>query len=189
MQTKPKSNSIMTTVLSQDGNTITFKVAGAGECILDLTKLSEANRIRAIQHGMTQRISDGAALSRNPETGKPATPADKLAAMKVLVDHYNSGTSEWSRARAASGPTYTNGLLGECLKRLYPEKSEERIAAYLKGLKPSERTQLLASDKIRPIAEQIRNEAAATIKVDADKLLAGLDDEPTAIPGAIIEQA
>lgn len=176
MQTKPKSNSVITTSLAADNGSVTFKVAEAGEITLDLSKISDANRARAMLHGFVQRISDAAAIPFNKELNRYATPVEKFAAMSALVEHYHSGTAEWSRARAQSGPRYTNGLLGECLKRLYPEKTPERIAEYLNGLKPSQRAQLLASDKVRPIAEQIRNEAAQEMKVDADALLAGLED-------------
>lgn len=177
MQTKAKSNSVITTKLGPDNNSIIFTVKDVGEIELSLALMSDENRQRAMIHGMTQRISDAAAISRNPETGKPADAADKFAAMKSLVVFYESGTKEWTRKRVEGGAGYSNGLLAECLKRLHPEKPAERIAAYLKGLKPSERAALLNSDKIRPIAEEIRAEAAEASKVDVDALLAGLDDE------------
>lgn len=174
METK-KASAVITTALSATNDAVTFTVKDAGELTLELARISDANKARAMLHGFVQRISDAAALSRNPETGKPASAQDKFDAMRILIEHYHSGTGEWTRTRAA-GPKYSNGLLGECLKRLYPDKTAERIAEYLDGLKPSQRTQLLASDKIRPIAEAIRAEAAKEMKVDADALLAGLED-------------
>lgn len=178
METKPKANSVITTEAVVVDNVVTgikFKVKDAGEITLELAKLSDAVRERALIHGMTQRISDAAAISRNPETGKPASAADKLAAMKNLCDYYNGGAAEWNRKRAESaGAGYANGLLAEALKLAYPEKTPERIAEYIKGLKASERVALLASDTLKDFVDQIRSEAAKATKVDADKLLAGL---------------
>jgi hypothetical protein len=52
-------------------------------------------------HGFTQRISDGAALSRDTTNGQSATPEAKHARMKALADHYMSGTVEWAVRVAA----------------------------------------------------------------------------------------
>jgi hypothetical protein len=184
--TKPKSNSVITTSVNEALTRIEFTVKDAGTLVLDLERLHRAILARATVHGMTQRISDAAAISRNPETGKPASAMDKLSAMRALVDHYQSGTEEWSRKRSEPA-AYTNGLLSEVLKRAYPNKDAERIAAYLKGLKPSERAALLVSPKLAPIAEQVRAEAAASSKVDTDALLAGLDADDSA-PAAMIAE-
>lgn len=184
---KPKNTATITTEVNEAAMTILFKVKDAGEITLSLTKISEANRTKAMFHGMTQRISDAAAISRNAETGKPASPQDKLKAMQTLVEFYETGTAEWTRKRAAGeGAGYSNGLLVQCLKRLYVSKTAEQIETFVKGLKPSERVALLASDKIRVIADEIRAEAAKETKVDAEALLAGLEDA-VAVPGAVIE--
>lgn len=185
MQTKPKSNSVITTAQRDGGNGLTvlvFTVKDVGELTLDMGKLSAKVITRAAVHGLTQRISDAAAISRNTETGKSASPLDKFNAMKALCEWYETGTEEWTRKRAVgtgagSGSGYSNGLLEEALKRVYPGKSEERIREYVKGLKASERLGLLGSDKIRPVVEEIQREMAKDTKVDADALLAGLEED------------
>lgn len=95
MVTKPKSNSVITHKVNDNG-TLTFTVRGAGEFTFDPSKASDVNRNRAQLHGWTQRISDGGAMSRDPVTGASATPGDKLARMQSLAAHYESGTEEWS---------------------------------------------------------------------------------------------
>jgi hypothetical protein len=102
-----RANSIITTTVG--ASTITFAVKGAGELILDMEKVSDDVATRAAHHGLIQRISDAAALSRNTDTGQPASPADKLEAMRRLVDHYNSGTADWA-LRAAGGEGKEGGI-------------------------------------------------------------------------------
>lgn len=96
-----RANAVVTT--TQEGNVLVFNVQGAGETRLDLAKLSAGVKERAMLHGLIQRVSDRAAISRNPENGQAATPQDKLARMQALVDWYNTGTGEWSPTRPAGG--------------------------------------------------------------------------------------
>lgn len=99
MQTKAKTNSVVTHAV--EGRVITFNVKDAGSFTLDLDACSQAVRDRAMLHGMIQRISDRAAISRDSETGRAATPQEKLDAMKGLADFYATGTEDWAQ-RAAS---------------------------------------------------------------------------------------
>lgn len=116
MNTKAKSNSVITHNVSED-TFITFNVLGVGSLTLDTTNLSNECRNRAMIHGMIQRISDAAAISRDTETGQPATAQEKFDAMKRLVDHYESGTAEWSRV-AAAGEGKSGGLLARALVKI-----------------------------------------------------------------------
>ena len=100
MITKAKSNSVITHKL--ENNVITFTVRDAGEFTLDMGKLSTAVRDRAAVHGMIQRISDRAAISRDEKTGLSATPESKLAAMQNLADFYMTGTEDWSPSRVST---------------------------------------------------------------------------------------
>lgn len=103
MATKAKSNSIITARPDSEAGIITFTVLGVGDIVLDINKAHADLIHRAMLHGFTQRVSDAAAIPRNTETGLSATPQDKYNAMAALVDHYNSGSPEWSRARTAGG--------------------------------------------------------------------------------------
>lgn len=178
MQTKPKSNSTITHKV--DGNVITFQARGKsaepdkpgpviGETSLDLTKVHDGLHRRAEIHGWIQRISDAAAISRNPETGLPATAGDKLSAMDRLVQHYMSGTGDWSPVRSrAIGSDET--LLSRVLTEVYPDKTPERIREYVTGLRSAERSAILT--KFKDIADRIRAENSAD--VDAEALLKDL---------------
>lgn len=103
MQPKRKSNSVVTTSRLESG-ALAFDVLGAGRVTFDPTKAHPDMRAYAEIHGWGQRIVDAAALGRDDETGKPASPAEKMARMQRVVDHYESGTDQWRLdARAGGG--------------------------------------------------------------------------------------
>lgn len=169
---KKRSNSVITT--TQEGSVLKFNVLGAGELSIDLSSLSTTIQDRAMAHGMKQRISDAAALSCNPETGKPATAQEKYEAMKALVDHYNSGADEWNIARSSGGIGRTSNVLQAIANvykldvdgaRAYVEKT-----AVKRGIEYKAALALWKqSDKI--VAELARMATAAPTKINADDLL------------------
>lgn len=174
MEKKAKSNSVVSTKV--DGEKLIFLVKGTGEAILDLTLLSESNRWRAVLHGLTQKVCDAAALSRDTTTGKSASPADKLAAMVKVVEHLNSGTEEWNLKReGGGGPSVETTLLVKALVELYPAKPEADIAKWLKARKPEERAALMGQANIKGIVDRLRAEAGKA--VDTEELLSGLMDD------------
>lgn len=168
MQTKMKSNSIITHEVA--GNVITFHVKQAGDIVFNMDAVSPANRERAAIHGFIQRISDGAAMSRDPETGQPATPADKLARMQAIAEHYQSGSGDWSMRREGNG--VEGGLLFRALTRLYPNKSADELRAFIEGVSTKERAALMVSPKVKPIVDEIRS--AAVGDINAEDILAKL---------------
>lgn len=152
---------------------IVFSVAGAGETTLHCERLSGEVMEYAALHGLKQRIADAAALSRDDTTGKPATPAEKLAAMQQLVDFYETGTKEWNRKREGGSRVSSDvGILTRALVELRPEKSRESIETYVANLKANEVRALLGHGAVKVIADRIREEAGKGI--DADALLNGL---------------
>lgn len=179
MQLKPKSNSVITHAIA--GNVITFTVKDAGEVKLDLGKMHTdlvgvwdgQSPPRATVHGMVQRIADAAAISRNVETGLPATPMDKLNAMRGLVDHYNSGSAEWRIAGVRAAPA--GGFLLSALCEVYANKTREQLAAWLKKQSAASRAALSASPRFAEIITRLQQAAAADI--DVDDLTSELDDE------------
>lgn len=98
MQTKAKSNSVVTHALTETG-TILINVLGAGTVEFDPKKAHEKNREWAEIHGWLQRLVDGAAKSRDPKTGKPASAEEKMGGIRRLVEHYESGADYWNLTR------------------------------------------------------------------------------------------
>lgn len=171
-----------------------FNVLGAGELRFDTKLASERNTQRAAMHGWKQRIADAAAISRDEETNAPATPQMKLERMQRLVAHYESGSEEWS-ARLSGAGAPEGGMLMQVLRTLRDQadslangedsavaaaagklagKSDEQLSAFAAKLKPAEKTKLLNSNGLRPIADALRAKMAEG--VDADELLSGLEE-------------
>ena len=168
MQVKPKSNSIITHEVS--GNVITFHVKQAGSIVFDMDKVNPANVSHAAIHGFIQRISDGAAMSRDPQTGQPATPADKHARMQSIAEHYMSGVADWSMRREGVG--IEGGLLFRALSKLYPNKSADELRTFIEGVSTKERAALMVSPKVKPIVDELR--AASVGDINAEDILAKL---------------
>lgn len=169
-----KSNSIITTEVLPGA--IRFVVKGAGDMTLELAKVSDACKAHAAVHGFVQRISDAAAISRDKTTGASASPADKFTAMRRLIDHYETGTTEWTRV-AEGGPQ--GGMLFEALCEMYGHmKAPSEIRAWLDGLSAKEQTALREDDEVAPVIARIKAAKQAAIppeaRVDTKGMLAGL---------------
>ena len=167
-----KANSIIGTEVLSAG-VIRFHVKGAGFVDFDTTKVHVDVAVRAAQHGFIQRISDAAAISRDPETGRPATAEEKMAKMAALIAHYETGTAEWSRVQAG-GPK--GGLLFDALCRLYGhQKAPSDIRTWLDGLSDKEQAALREDATIAPVIAAIKAERAKDQpKMDTASLLADL---------------
>lgn len=178
METKRKSNSVVN--VTQDGSLLVFEVAGAGVVEFDMRKVHEDNVQRAIAHGFKQRLSDAAAMSRNPENGAAASPADKLAAIRAVAEHYMSGSPDWSR-RAAGGTGPVASITLQAIARVksctVAEAAEmvERLAEEkFGGDRKATLTYLRKSSKVQEAMQAIRTERGAGGDVNADEVLEGL---------------
>jgi hypothetical protein len=188
MQSKPKANSTITHRVFD--RKVIFTVLGAGEFTFDPDKVSAENRSRAMYHGFIQRISDGGALSRNTETGKPATPEDKMARMKRIAEHLESGATEWAlRAAPPVKKGFDAGLVIEAMIRALagcgtPEEAEAMLTRTVAKGKAADREgalKLWASS--RQVSETMvlieAERAARNSTLDSDDLLEEIlsDDE------------
>jgi len=183
--TKQKSNSVVTTEVSEDQSRITFRVAGAGEIVLDLSKMNSAILTRARTHGFIQKVSDRAAIPFNKEQNRYATPQEKFAAMQELVDHFHSGTSEWAMKREGGvgrKPGGLDGILLAAVAEVTGKTVAEVRAIVESGAKAKEITQaqflaaLSNAAKVKPVVERMRAEQAASADLDGDELLEGLGE-------------
>jgi len=180
MQTKPKANSIITHRLNDDG-TLTFLVKDAGEFGFDPKKAAQKNRERAELHGWIQRISDGGAMSRNPENGQPATPADKMARMQRLAEHYEGGAEEWAM-KGPSGPRKPDaGLIIQALCGTVAGGDVDKANRLVDGIATKRGIDRDAALMVWAAVEDVAAEMArirarrVAVKVSADDLLAEMD--------------
>lgn len=199
MQSKPKVNSIITHALSEDKCVITFTVKDAegpgrpGRFTFDVTGAHPDMQHMAAVHGFIQRISDGAAMSRDKETGKPATPAEKLARMQAIADHYAGGATAWGMNRTGEGkggqgPSIVvrafaaiQGLsMADALARVREQAEKQRTTtkAYLKKLATA-----------KAIIDKVAELRAAEASADGDEMLAELLGEADPEKGAGPDEA
>ncbi len=176
METKKRANSVISTRVDENG--VVFSVTGVGELSLPFGELSDAVKHRAMIHGLIQRVSDAAALSRNTETGQSATPQDKYNAMRDIVEHYRTGTTEWSVKRASgTGETRENGITLRALAAVQGADvatMRERVERLAEKQGVTTRA-ILAKIATQPaVAAKIAELRAQTVAVDADAMLAEL---------------
>lgn len=196
MATKAKSNSIITAqpAVNEDGvSVIKFTVLGVGDITLDTGKLHDTVRTRAVVHGLTQRISDAAAIPFNKEENRYATPQEKYEAMRALVEHYHTGTEEWSRTRAAGGSRVDGetalilravaehqGVPAEDMRervKAIAEKRETTVRAYLADVLATAQAAkgVGALAGVAEVYARLKAEQPTpTVKLDANELLSEL---------------
>ena len=169
-----------TIAVSKGETTIKIVVTGVGELVLDTAKCHPDIIRHAAIHGLTQRIIDAAALERDKTTGASATPEDKFAAMKALVDHYNSGSAEWGlRTRADGGASRESSLTIRALAAV-KGKPEAAIREFVDtkaaamGIKPRELLAKLATNA-EVAAKMAELRAANGPEVDVDSMLDELE--------------
>lgn len=170
MDTKPREGAIVTVDVNRAIREMTVNVRGAGSTTLHLGRMHADNLDYAAFHGMEQRLRDAAAQSRDPITGLSAPAIDKLAAVARLVEHYESGSAEWTTRGQGSG-----GDVGILIAAI--------VAAGLKSDTPEFRANVRAKSKVERDAlalipavkvELDRLNAARTVNVDVEALMAGI---------------
>ena len=126
----------------------------------------------AIWHGLKQKLVDAAAISRNPETGRPATVEDKYQAVKVVYDRLLSG--QWNATREGGGNA--GGLLFQALCRMYQgRKTPDQLREFLADKSDAEKTALRKNPRVAQIIEEIRAEQGKAANIDTDELLGELE--------------
>ena len=83
---------------------IEFTFDGLEPVVFDVTSASTTNRNYAMLHGFAARIGDNAAITKSAENGYRVTEAMRRDAVMELVEHYRSGSVEWSPKAKAKGP-------------------------------------------------------------------------------------
>jgi hypothetical protein len=90
--------------INEVAGTITFSFDDELEpVVFDVAKASEATRAYATLHGFMARIGDAAAIQKNTENNFRVTDAMRKEAVVEMVEHYHSGTDQWS-VRAPGKP-------------------------------------------------------------------------------------
>lgn len=120
----------------------------------------------ATLHGLKQKLVDAAAISRDPETGRTASPADKIAAVQEVLDRLLAG--EWNKRREGGA---TGGLLLRALMRMQPAKTREQLIEWLGTKSDAEKAALRRNPKVAAVIEEIRAEDGDDGATDSDAML------------------
>lgn len=136
--------------------------------------LSPEIKQQALFHGLKQKLVDAAAISRNPDTGKAASPDDKWAAVIEVFERITAAGGTWNKVREG-GAGGSGGLLMRALCRLYASKTQDQIREYLDGKTDAEKTALRKNPKVAEMIETIRAETGKAANVDTDELLSELE--------------
>ena len=127
-----------------------LKFANGQELALAASQLTPNVMEYAIFHGLKQKLVDAAAISRNPETGRPASVEDKYQAVRVVYDRLLAG--QWNAAREGGGAS--GGLLFMALCRMYAgRKTPDELKAFLVDKTDAEKTALRKNPRVAQIIE------------------------------------
>lgn len=178
--TDNKRNAAITATITRNGRELEdtdglrLAFSNGQELYIQVRDLSPEIIAQAAMHGLKQKLVDAAAISRNPETGRPATVQDKFEAVKVVYDRLLSGS--WNATREGGAPT--GGLLLQALCRMYAgRRTVEDLKAFLADKTDAEKAALRKNPRIAQHIADIRAEQAKDGGIDADDLLAGLDGD------------
>ena len=151
-----------------DNGILTITVSGHPAIVIDPADYPAELVSYAALHGFKQKYADAAAL------GAEATPAEKHAAIKALVDHHRD-TGDWNRTGAGDG-TSGDGLLVRAVMEfngMERDAAREAVATLDKATQAAMR----ASPELEPIIRRIKMERPAPkakVGVDTAGLLAQL---------------
>ena len=161
--------SIISAAWDMASNSITFSVLNTGSVLLDVVKCGEEMARKAAFHGYEQKVRDAAAMSRDVKTGRSATPAEKLTAMRQVVENLHAGL--WN-VRAAAKAALNRACLFAAIaavRGVSPELVASKMAA-------KEDSVLQTFLTHRDIAAEYSRLTAPSDSSKADEMLAELED-------------
>lgn len=182
---KLKDNQHVKPVIDEQAGTVTFMVKGMDSIVLHMDRLHPDIIKRAALVGMAQtRIVDAAAVGVTDDEGN-VIPADerialKHARMSALVEHYETGTAEWSRVSQGGGgaKSITIEAIARVKQCAYAdaEAMVDRLAAVrFQSDRRAALSYLRESADVQKAIMDIRAERMPKAKVDADEILAQME--------------
>ena len=154
------------------GTVLTFRGDNGQVISIDAMSLDPTIREDAMMHGLKQKIGDAGAISRNPDTGRSASTADKIAAMSEVRDRLLSGA--WNKGRESGDGTGSGGLLFRALCKVKADRTPEQIRAYLDGLDKAQQAALRKVPAVAAAIDELRAASAKAGGIDGEDLLAML---------------
>lgn len=157
-----KRNALYTYDGTETAGQFTF---GSGEVIaVKLADLEPRIVEQLAMHGWKQKVADAAAKGRDPETGRAASDAEKVAAMMAVADRIAAG--QWAAAGGGGGVSLVVMALAELSGKPIAEARE-----YYAGKTKAEQTALAANARVKAIVDRLTAERVERLDVDSDALL------------------
>lgn len=97
--------------------TVTFTFEGLAPIALRMSEVSPDNATYAMLHGFAARIGDNAAIQKSAENNFVVTEAMRREAVLELVDHYKSGSKDWSPKQRVKTVAQNPHILAIAAKR------------------------------------------------------------------------
>jgi hypothetical protein len=96
----------MKKVINAAAQTVTFTFDGdLLPVVLRMADVSPANATYAMLHGFAARVGDNAAIQKSAENNYTVTEDMRREAVLELVNHYRTGSEDWSpKAKAKAAP-------------------------------------------------------------------------------------
>ena len=180
-----RKNSIISVAIENTVIAITVAKAVDGNdatITIDTAKLDSEITERAMLHGLVQKVSDAAALSKDETAGMSESQiaSTKYNAMLAVADRLIAG--EWKQSRGeGSGPVtgviyraFSQWVADSAKKKKLPAPTEDVIRAVYDKKTRAEQLELRKVPEIAAIIEKLKAAKTPAKKVDTDKLLAGL---------------
>lgn len=139
-----------------------FILSDGSNIAIRFDDLTDDIRHALMVHGLKQKVVDAAAIPRDVETGRSASDADKITAMRAVADRITAG--EWNAKTGEGGGT--RSLLARALDILYPEKAGAGIDAFVATLDKKQQAALRMSPKVAPIIAGLRPAPKTTSAAD-----------------------
>jgi hypothetical protein len=159
-----KSNSVMTCTTGADELLWTF--TDGHTLAFQPSRCTAAIGNQAMFHGFKQKIGDAAAMSRNTETGLPATVVEKREAMKAIVNQLYNGDWNGPREREAGGD------LADAIA-IVKKCERAKAVEWLKGKSEAEKRALRVVKAIKHELDKIAAARGKAAGVDGDEILSG----------------
>ncbi len=175
-----KKNALIAVAI--ENGVLTFTVGTAGTVEVAVDSLPDDIKDRAMLHGLTQKVSDAAAMPKADLTGDPVKDAEtKLAAMRAVAERIASG--EWSK-RSGDGSGPVQGVIYRAFAEFVGNRAkkakkdvptEEAIRAVYDAKSRSDQLALRNVPEIAAIIERMKSERGTTgAEVDTTALLGEL---------------
>lgn len=179
-----RKNSLINVTANEAATELTFTVGEAGSFTVELDNLTDAIVRRATLHGIVQKVSDAAAISKADLTGDATKDAaTKLEAMRAVAERLSGPDGEWSK-RSGDGSGPVQGVIYRAFeewaiaraKKAKKELSPEQVRAVYDAKSRADQLALRTVPDIAAIIERLKSErgAKSVSSVDTDGLLSDL---------------